>query len=352
MEIASARKVVNHTEKLAAYLEGRPLFPAARELDLSTECKRRCPLCPSTIGIGVHRLRIEFVERLLAVLGGETRGLLLSGGEPTMAETFTATLQIARKHGFLEIAVVTNGDFLDDDSVAEALCRYVTAVRISLYDWSHISSTELGESFRRIESLRERIERSGSPLEIGISALTRAENASRIPEVGRSAAAAGAHWIYFHPLCIRWEEGAPQRIDQRGVADAIRGFRAAAGDGFRVLSFADRYAEDEIRFDGYHAAHFLLVVGADAVNYLGAEVKYQPSQVLADLGQRWDKRFLWNEKRLKRIATVRSGSYPALGSRHRGVLYNHVIQRMLDCGTRPDQLPQSEPPDFLYPHIL
>ncbi len=46
---------------------------------------------------------------------------------------------------------------------------------------------------------------------------------------------------------------------------------------------SDRYVDTGLSFDGYHAAHFLLVVGADGMNYLGAEVKYQPQYAIADL---------------------------------------------------------------------
>ena len=51
---------------------------------------------------------------------------------------------------------------------------------------------------------------------------------------------------------------------------------------------------DELRFSAYHAAHFLLVVGADGKNYLGAEVKYQPAFILWDLKNNWREDFLWH----------------------------------------------------------
>ena len=352
MEMASPYKVTYHKRKLKAYLDRELIFPACLELDLSTECNRHCPFCPSAASGGTACLELGFIERLLAHLGGETRGLLLSGGEPTMAATFPGTLRIARKHGFLEIAVVTNGDFLSDNVVAEALCAHATTIRVSLYDWTHIPEADLRGTLRRIEQLRARIEETKSSLQIGISALTTTDNAPKIAEVGRAVASAGAHWIYFHPFCIRWDEGAPQRIDQRGVLEAIAGFRNTAADGFGIFTFPDRYVEREIRFDGYHAAHFLLVVGADGMNYLGAEVKYQRRHILAELGRRWDGNFLWRKERLDRIAAVRSDTYPALGSRHRGVLYNHMIQKLLNCEIPSFDDKQAGKTSYLYPHIL
>ena len=351
-EMASPHKVTYHKRKLKAYLDRERIFPACLELDLSTECNRHCPFCPSATGRSVSHLELGFIERLLAHLGGETRGLLLSGGEPTMAVTFPDTLRIAREHGFLEIAVVTNGDFLAEDAIAEALCTHATTIRVSLYDWTRNPEADLRGTCRRIEQLRARIERTKSPLQIGVSALTTTENASKLHEVCRAVASAGAHWIYFHPFCIRWVEGTPQRIGQRGVVEAIANLRGSVTDGFGVFTLADRYAEREIRFEGYHAAHFLLVVGADGMNYVGAEVKYQRQHILANPGQRWDANFLWHKERLARIAAVRSGTYPALGSRHRGVLYSHVIQKLFNCETPAVDDEQAEETSYLYPHIL
>jgi len=352
VEMASPYKVTYHKRKLKAYLNREQIFPACLELDLSTECNRHCSFCPSAASKSVPRLELGFIERLLAHLGGETCGLLLSGGEPTMAATFPDALRIARENGFLEIAVVTNGDFLSEDVVAEALCAHATTIRVSLYDWPHTSEADLRGTLHRIEHLRTRIEKTKSPLQIGISALTTTENASNIDEVCRAVASSGAHWIYFHPFCIRWAEGTPQRVDQRGVMEAIADFRNTAADGFGVFTFSDRYTEREIRFDGYHAAHFLLVVGADGINYVGAEVKYQRQHILANPGQRWDANFLWHKERLARIAAVRSDTYPALGSRHRGVLYNHVIQKLLNCETTSVDDEQAGETSYLYPHIL
>ncbi len=73
-----------------------------------------------------------------------------------------------------------------------------------------------------------------------------------------------------------------------------------------------------------------MVVGADRKNYLGAEVKYHPDFVIADLGDGCADGFLWDGGRLARIAAHTHGNYRALGSRHRGVLYNDFIERLLE----------------------
>jgi hypothetical protein len=111
--------------------------------------------------------------------------------------------------------------------------------------------------------------------------------------------------------------------------------------------------KNEIKFNGYHAAHFLFVVGADGMNYLGAEVKYHPQHIIADVAGNWSKDFLWKRQRLQGIKAVDSKTYSAIGSRHRGVLYNGLIERLMQLGQKISDESFSFSKDrFLYPHIL
>ncbi|MBC8450029.1 MAG: radical SAM protein [Chloroflexi bacterium] len=352
-EMASAFKVAYHREKLEAYLRGEMIFPATLELDITSACNRNCPYCPSTTRLASYDLTIDFIERLFSHLEGQTKGLLLTGGEPTMAPTFPDVLRMARKRGFADVAVVTNGTLLTEERVAAALLAYASTIRVSLYDWSSESCEELYPTLKRIEALRSRIDREGSSLQIGVSALTSRENADGLGAVTREAASAGAHWIYFHPMCIRWDAGSPTRVDQTDVLAKIEERRNGQPDGFEVFAFDERYADRAIEFNGYHAAHFLLVVGADAMNYLGAEVKYQPQHAIADLAGQWYDGFLWQKQRLKRIQSVNSKTYPAIDSRHRGMLYNDLIEKLMKRNRDDlDVMLTMSPNGFMFPHIL
>ena len=117
LEIASANKIKYHKDKLEAYLHKEKILPATLELDISTECNKSCPNCPSTTSSNPNMLNLDFIERLFARLEGETRGLLLSGGEPTLSPIFQEVLRLARKYKFIDIAIVTNGSLLDKEQV-------------------------------------------------------------------------------------------------------------------------------------------------------------------------------------------------------------------------------------------
>ncbi len=352
-DIASTSKILYHKEKLESYLNNQSIFPATLELDLTSVCNRKCPSCASTTDLPTYNLNTLSIARLFDCLEGQTQGLLLTGGEPTMASNFSEVLGMARKYGFVDVVVVTNGTFISEGKVADALLTNASAVRVSLYDWSAKSCEELDPTLKRIEALRSWIEREGSQLQIGVSALTSKENADVLGEVARKARSAGAHWIYFHPLCARWDTGSPLRVDQAGVLKRIEECQAFQPHDFGVFVFRDRYEENRIAFDGYHAAHFLLVIGADGMNYLGAEVKYQRQQIIADITDHWSPDFLWQSQRLQQIRTVTSQAYPAIGSRHRGVLYNHLIERLLSVSQKTsDDSSLHSDSTLLFPHIL
>jgi len=352
-EMASAYKIAYHREKLEAYLRGEPIFPASLEMDLTSACNRNCHQCPSTTSLESKNLKIEFIERLFSRLEGQTRGLLLTGGEPTMAETFPETLRLARKHGFVNVNVVTNGAFLNEKKVADALLAHASAIRVSLYDWTAGSCRELKPVLKQIEMLREKIDREKSRLQIGVSALTSRENAGGLSAVAQEASSAGAHWIYFHPTCTKWEIGTPLRVDQKNVLETVDRYEKSLLNGFNVYVCRDRYRENRLEFSGYHAAHFLLVIGADGMNYLGAEVKYQPQHIIADAAGDWRDDFLWQSQRLERIRAAGSTAYPAIGSRHRGVLYSSLIESLIRSGQKSlEDLPELSPKEFLFPHIL
>jgi hypothetical protein len=270
-----------------------------------------------------------------------------------MAPTFPQVLRMARERGFLDVAVVTNGSLLDEERVAAALLEHASTIRLSLYDWDSGSCAGLYPTLKRIERLRSRVDRECSALQIGVGALTSSENANALQTVAREAASAGAHWIYFHPTCTRWEAACPTAVDQDGVLAQIDELRAHQPDGFRVFVLRDRYVKSPIEFAAYHAACFLLVIGADGLNYLGAEVKYRPQHAIADVAGNWRDDFLWQRPRMERINSVNSQTYPAIGSRHRGVLYSHWIQQLLaqSQGTAAETL-ATLAGGFLFPHIL
>lgn len=349
-EIASIYKIAYHQDKLKAYLNHKKIYPVSLELDISSQCNRVCQDCPSSRGSKYWKLDLDFIENLFVLLSGKTKGLLLTGGEPTMSPIFPEVLKKARKYNFEEIAVVTNGFYLDEKKVVEALLKYASTIRISIYDWDVESCGGIEQILSKIERLRSNIDKNGSKMHIGVSVLTSEEKAGSLVSIGEKIKSAGGHWIYFHPTCTKWNQGRPEQVRQNGVLEKIQEYRRQNQDGFKVFLFDQRYNYNELSFSKYHAANFLLVVGADGKNYLGAEVKYQPKYELWDLQKNWNEVFFWHPERLNQIENINSHNYTAIRSRHRGVLYSQYIESLMTNEQHTFELSQNS--DFLFPHIL
>jgi MoaA/NifB/PqqE/SkfB family radical SAM enzyme len=323
--ITSSYKIASDRSRLEDYLAGKNIFPLSVEFDLTNMCNRSCLGCPSVMATTKHFLSLEFIDRLLGILEGQTHGLLFTGGEPTIASLFSKSLQLARKRKFRQIAVVSNGKCLDDKKVTRALLDEVTSLRISLYDWELGVDGPLAVTLANILSLRKAIEQTGSNLSIGVSVLTDHTLVFELEKIVRIITDSGAHWIYFHPLCKNWDLGQPIINDQTAVLDEIERLQNAYSRILPIFVGKERYSTKEVDFCYFHAANFLLVVGADGKNYLSPETKYNSDYVLANLGDSLEEDFLWKEKRLKRMRHS-SNDYACIGSRHRSVLYNDLVE--------------------------
>ncbi len=352
-KIFAPSKVAGEKQKIEAYLKGEQIFPTTVEMDLTQRCTRACPGCPyaskRTQGL---TLELPFLDRLFSILGVDTPGLVLSGGESTIVPHFPETTALARKKGFKEIAVISNGGHTHKTTVQDALLEDVTSIRISLYDWQENESKYFIETLEKIERLRNRIEKEGSSLEIGASMLTRKELNHRYESVGLQALNAGVHWLYFHPYCINWETGYPIQADQTGVLDAIENLKRIAPPDANIQVPVDRYSKKPLYFEKLHGAHFLIQIGADGINYAGPECKYDKNAELLNLNEYLEDDFLWHPQRLKRLDELNSDNYDFIGTKHRPPMFSDYIQKLIQ--SRNDkEARQSEPvPSFSYPSIL
>jgi MoaA/NifB/PqqE/SkfB family radical SAM enzyme len=345
-QVASSHKISRHQEKLKAYLRGEHIAPVTLELDITSQCTRICEDCPSCRSPIHMELSLPFIDELFSSFEKQTKGLLLTGGEPTVSPVFGRTLKLAWARGFEEIAVVTNGALLDQPRVLDALLEHVSTIRVSMYDWAPESCGGIRPVLEKIELVRKNIQKTKSTLQIGISALTNEERVPRLAELTELVRNAGADWIYFHPMCTGWNNGHLKPMSQRGVVEEVQRIKLEKTQSeFDVHISENRYVDEPIYFEGYHAAHFLLVIGADGKNYLGAEVKYQPAFALCDLRDVGVSNFLRNSQRLQTIESVHSDTYTALLSRHRGVLYNSLIEKINGEGIPPAG-------EYKFPHIL
>ena len=352
-KVFAPAKVAGERDKINAYLKGERIFPTTMELDLTQLCTRACPGCPYTAGRSNRQtLELPFVSRLFDTLGGNTPGLVLSGGESTIVPHFPQTVQLAREKGIKEIAVISNGGYTDKPVVQDALLEHVTSIRFSLYDWQDLESTYFLNTLKKIEALRHRIESEGSRLEIGASMLTICEWNDRYEPVAHRALNSGIHWLYFHPYCVDWETGYPRQANQSGVLDAVTSLINNSPGDANIQVPAERYSLEPLHFEKLHGAHFLIEVGADGILYAGPECKYENQAVLLDLNEYLEDDFLWHPRRLERIEQMDSNHYNSIGTRHRPPMFSDYLQKLiLQQKDGSEELPE-ESRAFSYTNIL
>ena len=335
--IATVDKLGFHIERVIRYGQGAPVFPITLELDLTTACSRHCPGCATILRPSVKALDLSFIRNLLSYFSNGTRGLLLAGGEPTLAPTFPDTLRLAKEFGFENIAVITNGAHLEDERVVDALTNYATSVRVSI---NHTNPDDYGRSFgcdpselhrilNAVERLRSKVERENSSLDIGVASLTSPDSANELETLVDYTKSAGAHWLYFHPFCSGWDTGDIKIVEQGNILKLIRGMMQSSSQSFPIILFEERYATNPVTFGSYHAAFFLLMVGGDKKIYLGAETKYQPSYEVYDLSDWEGEAFLADRDFRAKVQSFSSNNYVPLPSRGRGVLYSRLIEDLI-----------------------
>jgi MoaA/NifB/PqqE/SkfB family radical SAM enzyme len=354
-KIFAPSKVNGDHQKIEAYLRGEQIFPTTMEMDLTQLCTRSCSGCPYSASRRPGlTLQLPFLDRLFSVLGPHAPGLVLTGGESTIVPHFPETVALARKKGFKEIAVISNGANIHHPEVQDALLAHVTAIRISLYDWQENDSGSFRYTLKKIEGLHNRIENEGSKLEIGASLLTRAEWNHRYASVGLQALNAGIDWLYFHPYCIDWDKEYPTQADQIGVLDAIEKLKEIAPRHANIQVPCERYSKKPLYFEKLHGSHFLIQVGADGINYAGPECKYERDAELLNLNDYLEDDFLWHPQRLKRLNEINSDNYRFIGTRHRPPMFSDYIEKLvrLHDSNQEGEGPKESSECFAYPSII
>lgn len=101
--------------------------PIFINIDLTNRCNLRCPICFANAAVKgkVYELTLQQIERLVflpfKVSDVKPTCIQFSGGEPTIHPNFLDAIRLARKAGYAQIQVASNGiKFAKDPAFAEA----------------------------------------------------------------------------------------------------------------------------------------------------------------------------------------------------------------------------------------
>lgn len=160
---------------------------AVFELFLNYACQAKCAFCYNPpITEELLRRELSFAraaEALYAAARGGARRLNLHGGEVTLRDDLPKILRLARKVGFEEITLVTNGVRLGDGRYARSLAAAgLTHARLSVHApdaASHDAIVVVPGAFERILRALGHLRALGIP--VGLNFVLVRDNAAKLP---------------------------------------------------------------------------------------------------------------------------------------------------------------------------
>ena len=161
---------------------------AVFELFLNYACQAKCGFCYNPpITDELLRRELSFsaaAEALYSAARGGAKRLNLHGGEVTLRDDLPKILRLARKVGFAEITLVTNGVRLGDGRYARSLAAAgVTNVRLSVHApdaAGHDAIVEVPGAFERVLRAIGHLRKLELP--IGLNFVMVRANAGRLPD--------------------------------------------------------------------------------------------------------------------------------------------------------------------------
>ena len=159
------------------------------ELFLNYACNAKCPFCYNPpITDELLRLDLSFeqaAKSLYAAAQTGARRLNLHGGEVTLRDDLPKILALARKLGFAQITVVTNGVRLSDPAyVGDLRERGATHIRLSIHGAdaaTHDDIVAIPGAFERVLKAIDNVRAAGLPL--GVNSVLIRPNFRTLPDL-------------------------------------------------------------------------------------------------------------------------------------------------------------------------
>ena len=123
-------------------------YPLLVDLELSTICNLKCPMCYTTTEDFKSKVKRQFMDmslfhRIIDEIGGKVPAVRLSlRGEATLHPDFTACIRYCKEKGIGEVSFLTNASNLDQ--------TFFTEIAEAGADWITVSIDGMGEMYESI----------------------------------------------------------------------------------------------------------------------------------------------------------------------------------------------------------
>ncbi|MBF0126776.1 MAG: radical SAM protein [Magnetococcales bacterium] len=330
----SALKFLRYREHLEAVRDQRILAPVHIRLKPTNHCNHNCWYCAykvDNLHLGEEMVEGDAIppekmdEIVTDIIAMGVKAVTFSGGgEPLLYKPLPGVVERLVRGG-VRVAALTNGSNLKG-SVAEALARHATWVRISMDGWDDASYARArglrGAPFTRLIDNIESFTALGSRCVLGVSFIVTAENVAHLHGVCALLKGAGVNHVKLSGVVVA-NDGAGNNAYhahlQQQVAEQLRAAQSLNDARFSVIN---HYHELEERFDKGYATcpflQFLTVIGADCGVYTCQDKAYRSSGLLGSIRGRSLRDFWFSEENRRRIFSLN----PATECRHHCVAHN------------------------------
>jgi radical SAM protein with 4Fe4S-binding SPASM domain len=201
-------KLSYHLPRVAAWLEGRPVFPIAMEASPSGACNHRCLFC----AVDYLEYRARFLDaaiwkaRVTELAGLGLKSIMYAGeGEPLLHRGIAEIIRHTREAG-IDVSLVTNAVLLREP-LARQIIGHLEWVKVSCnagtpetYAAVHRTRAEDFESVMENLAAAVRVRREGGHrCTLGIQILLLPENAAEIGLLAERARAIGLDYLVIKP---------------------------------------------------------------------------------------------------------------------------------------------------------
>ena len=253
-------KLLAHSDRIRAMLDGERVFPVSVELDLSLICNHACAWCSfdefrakNPISLPTARV-LTLIDELVEC--GVKSVTLTGGGEPLVHKSAVEIMRKLTSSG-LSWGLVTNGSRLDGER-ADAVAAGATFCRVSLdaglaltHQAIHKTPGGTGDGVRQFDAILANIKRLRSlseTLTIGASFCVFDCNIREILTAARLVKERGGNYLEVRPVYpTAWRGG---RQDDAGISDenidAAKmeisiARKALQDDTFQIIGMIDRF---------------------------------------------------------------------------------------------------------------
>ena len=276
--LLDGHKLHYHPDRVAAFLEGRPVAPLYAEVSPTARCSHRCVFCNfNHLG---HRGAFP-PGRLVSLMDelAETgvKSVVFAGaGEPTLHRDTFPAVRRARQAG-MDVAMSTNGSGLGEEDL-ETIAGELSWIRFSFNagspgDYARVHGTGEADYYRVLDTigkLGSLKEHTGSRLTIGTQFLLLPENSSRVvAQAGKMKALGADYFVVKHFYRSGTNRYSPE--DSFPTAEFLDGLREeAAGmtdDGFSFIVRAEPGRMGERSYNRCYGLPFIVYIREDCRVY-------------------------------------------------------------------------------------